>query len=60
MKFSCHVTADVTNNAGLLEWNTNEIVPNFPHVVEIILNNLILLKSALLTLRFLIPSDIYR
>ena len=26
MKFSCHVTADVTKNAGLLERTTNEIV----------------------------------
>ena len=29
MKFSCHVTADVTKNAGLLERNINEVVHIF-------------------------------
>ena len=29
MKFSCHVTANVTKNTGLLERSTNEIVQIF-------------------------------
>ena len=47
MEFSCHVTADVTKNAGLLERNTNEIV-KILHTLWKSFKQSYLLKSALL------------